>query len=62
MGFERPGTGTKRGVGIPLLQMVVSENKMASERESEVAAAVEDDGKQQTVAMENEGYGFRNIL
>ncbi|KAK9483908.1 major facilitator superfamily domain-containing protein [Lipomyces starkeyi] len=37
-------------------------NKKASEREAEAFFAEESDGKRQTVAVENEGYGFRNIL
>ncbi|KAK9350017.1 major facilitator superfamily domain-containing protein [Lipomyces doorenjongii] len=38
------------------------QNRKLSVRESEVAAVVEGDGKQEVVAVENEGYGFRNIL
>jgi hypothetical protein len=30
--------------------------------ESDVAAAAESDRKHETVAVENEGYGFRNVL
>jgi hypothetical protein len=37
------------------------QNKIADEREAEVAAAVQDE-KTGNVAVENEGFGFRNIL
>ncbi|KAK9353239.1 major facilitator superfamily domain-containing protein [Lipomyces doorenjongii] len=47
----------------PVLRTYLTwENKRAIERESKVAVVVEGDGKRQTVAVENEGYGFRNIL
>jgi dipeptide/tripeptide permease len=37
------------------------QNKIADQREAEVAAAVQDE-KTGNVAVENEGFGFRNIL
>ncbi|KAK9343056.1 hypothetical protein V1522DRAFT_460516 [Lipomyces starkeyi] len=48
-------------LALVLRTYLVWENKKASERESEVAAWVEDDGKQQTVAMEEEGV-CRHII
>ncbi|KAK9234432.1 major facilitator superfamily domain-containing protein [Lipomyces kononenkoae] len=49
-------------LALVLRTYLVWQNKKASERESEVAAVAEDNGKHQVVAVENEGYGFRNIL
>lgn len=41
---------------------LVWQNAVADRREREVAAVEEADEKHQYVAVENEGYGFRNIL
>ncbi|KAK9364711.1 major facilitator superfamily domain-containing protein [Lipomyces kononenkoae] len=49
-------------LALTLRTYLVWQNKKVSERESEVAAVADADGKHQIVAVENEGYGFRNIL
>ncbi|KAK9312823.1 major facilitator superfamily domain-containing protein [Lipomyces starkeyi] len=49
-------------LALVLRTYLIWENKRAIELESKVADVVEGDGKEQTVAVENEGYGFRNIL
>jgi hypothetical protein len=38
------------------------QNKQADIREAAVAVAMEGDEKTSTVAVENEGFGYRNIL
>ncbi|KAK9320380.1 major facilitator superfamily domain-containing protein [Lipomyces orientalis] len=49
-------------LALVLRTYLIWQNKKANEREAEVAAVMERDGKPQTEAVENEGYGFRNIL